>query len=80
MTDTDTTKLRCYQAIILWLYLDYNLNKNIFQKAYNLKTKLTELCFNGNNIETTCFLLKHNVEIDELFGDHTTEQLMQLVL
>ncbi len=77
---TDTTKLHRCQAIILWLYLDYDLAKDAFQKAYNLKTKLTDLYFNSNNIEITCFLLKHNVEIDELFGGHTTEQLIQHVL
>ncbi len=75
----DIARLHCCQAIILWLYLDYDLAKDSFQKAYILKTKVIDLCFNNNDIETTCFLLKHNIEIDELFGGHTTEQLMQFV-
>ncbi len=65
---------KSYIKMLGWLGVTDNKK---FAEACEIKEMLTILCIKGNKDKITSFIINKTDEIDNIFGDHTAEQLLQ---
>lgn len=67
---------KIYLKMLLWLQLPEDDSK---PEAYRIKIKLIDFLLEDDFLSVCNFLITFAKEIDDIFGSHTSEQLLQFV-
>jgi hypothetical protein len=67
---------KIYLQMLHWLELPEDKR---LEKAYGIKVQLIDYFLEDNHLAVCNFLIVSANEIDNLFGSHTSEQLLQFV-